>query len=78
MAEFALRQALMLKRAGKWPGDGIDPHKRRADDAELHVAQSHLTLEEREDGEDHLPVRVVEEADEPEQTDDDPFIVPAG
>ena len=54
--------------------DGIHPHKRGADDAELNVREVELLLDEGEDGEDSLAVRVVEEADEPEHGDDQPLV----
>ena len=47
------------------PG-GINPHERRADEAELEFVEAKLLLEEREHRRDRLPVGVVEEAHHPQ------------
>src|SRR5262249_22828547 len=44
------------------------------DDAQLGLAQTHFRPEQGKDGEDRLPVRVVEHADQPEHGDDQPFV----
>jgi len=68
-----LREAI-ADHARERRGGGVHPHERRADDTELHVGQAHLRLQQRKDRIDRLPVRVVEEADQPQQGDSGPFV----
>ena len=60
--------------SGEGAEEGVDHHEGCADDAKLDVGEAELLLDEREDGEDGLAVRVVEEADEPQHGDDQPFV----
>ena len=54
--------------------EAVDPGKCRSEQTELHGREPQLTLEQRKDGEDGLPVRVVADADRPEHQDDPPFV----
>src|SRR6266508_3944665 len=52
----------------------VYPHERRPDVAQLNVGELKLRLEYRKYGKDGLPVRVIEQADEPEHRDDVPLV----
>ncbi len=54
--------------------ESVDPHERRPDQAELGFGEVKFALELWEDGENRLPIAVVEEANEPEHADDEPFV----
>jgi hypothetical protein len=64
--------------AGKRRRGGVHPHERRPDHAKLHIGQPHLCLEQRKHRVDRLAVGVVEEADEPQERDDGPFVHATG
>src|SRR5207253_7193308 len=59
---------------GEWCARRVHPHERRPDQTELPFFEMKFRLQDREHGKDGLPVRVVEEADQPEHADDRPFI----
>ena len=52
--------------AGERSPGGVDPHERRADEAELKLVEAKLFLEEGKDGIDRLSVGVVEKAHQPQ------------
>ena len=72
--DHRLASEAIAHQTGKRSRRRVDPHERRGDIAELHVAQVHLRLEEREDRKDGLTVRVVKQAHEPQQAHDCPFV----
>ena len=55
--------------------DAINQRKRGSQHAQLHLVQVHFPLQQRKHGEDGLPVRVIEEAAEPEHADHAPLVV---
>src|SRR5207245_8896871 len=59
---------------GAGTAQAVQPAERRAEHAQLDVRQIHLGAEEREYGEDRLPICIVEERDPPEHGDDEPLV----
>src|SRR5688500_2671916 len=74
--EVLARKAI-ANQTGQRRGCRVNPHESRTDKAKLHLVEAKLLFELRKYGEDGLPIRVIEKADEPQHRDDPPFVIAA-
>jgi hypothetical protein len=59
--------------SGERAAQSVHPHKAGAKDAELHVSEMHLRLYQWKEREDSLPISVIEQEDEPEESNSHPL-----